>query len=83
VNTAKDTTFYARVVKITYDYLGPAADRFVSRQVRNHLDKEPEELEKHELAGMIDWFSMAMAILSGDERVVHRYKADLQALAES
>jgi hypothetical protein len=83
VNTANNTIFYKKVVRITHKYLGPAAERFVSRQVRHHLGKEPEHLEKHELAELIDWFSMAMAILSEDEQVVHSYTSDLRKLAES
>jgi hypothetical protein len=80
MNTAKETLFYEKVVKITYKYLGPAAERFVARQIRNHLDKEPEQLKRSELADLIDWFRIAMAILSEDEQVVHAYSDDLQRL---
>jgi hypothetical protein len=66
MTTTKENVFYEKVVKITYKYLGPAAERFVARQIRNHLDKEPEQLQRHELAGLIDWFRVAMAILSED-----------------
>lgn len=80
MNVAKETSLYSRVVKVTYGYLGPAADRFVARQVSNHLDKDPVHLKKHELEGLIDWFSMAMAILSDDEILVQHYAADLRKL---
>jgi hypothetical protein len=83
VPATKDNSCYAKVVKVTYGYLGPAADRFVARQIRNHLDKEPERLERGELADLIDWFSMAMALLSEDEQLVHRYAADLRVLIKS
>jgi hypothetical protein len=82
MNAVKTTSFYSRVVKITQAYLGPAAERFVARQVRNHLGKEPERLEKQELPELIVWFSMAMGILSGDEQVVHSYTADLRKLVK-
>jgi hypothetical protein len=80
VNTAQDAIFYTNVVEVTHKYLGPAADRFVARQVRNHLGKEPEELKKQELAGLIEWFTLAMAILSDDKQLVQRYAADLRKL---
>jgi hypothetical protein len=82
MKVAKDNAFYSKVVKVTYGYLGPAAERFVARQIRNHLDKEPERLERQELAGLIDWFSMAMAVCSEDEQVVQRYAADLRVLTK-
>ena len=46
-------TLYSDVVDITYDYLGPAADRFVTRQIRSHLGKAPEELKKRDLRDLI------------------------------
>ena len=74
--------FYKKVVAITSEYLGPAADRFVARQVRNHLGKDPEQLKKHELGLLIEWFAMAMALLSEDEQLVHRYATDLRLLVK-
>jgi hypothetical protein len=82
VKAAHNSVFYHQVVKITHGYLGPAADRFCARQVRNHLDKEPEQLERRELASLIDWFTMAMAVCSDDAKVVEQYAADLEGLIE-
>lgn len=75
------SNLYQQVVHITYEYLGPAADRFVARQIRLHLDKEPTELQPNDLRGLIDWIRLAMNILSDDERVVNIYVADLERLA--
>lgn len=72
---------YDKVVRITYDYLGPAADRFVTRQIRNHLQKEPEMLKKNDLKSLIDWIKIAMSLLSNDDRLVARYVAELQELS--
>jgi hypothetical protein len=71
---------YDRVVRVTYDYLGPAADRFVARQVRSHLHKEPEQLKKTDLTGLIDWIKIAMNLLSNDDRLVARYISELREL---
>lgn len=72
---------YDKVVRVTYDYLGPAADRFVARQVRSHLHKEPEQLRKTDLNGLIDWIKIAMSLLSNDDRLVARYISELRELS--
>lgn len=72
---------YDNVVRVTYDYLGPAADRFVARQIRNHLHKEPEELKRNDLKSLIDWIKIAMNLLSDDDHLVARYVAELRELS--
>lgn len=75
------TTFFEEVVDVTYVYLGPAANRFVARQVRNHLDKKPEQLRRQDLVQLIDWFTLAMALLSEDTKLVKKYSTELRSLA--
>jgi hypothetical protein len=77
------TSLYDDVVMITYDYLGPAADRFVIRQIRNHLQKDPAELQHKDLKQLIDWIQLAMRLISDDSRIVDRYVADLETLAKT
>jgi hypothetical protein len=76
-------SLYDDVVMITYDYLGPAADRFVVRQIRNHLRKDPGELERKDLRQLIDWIQLAMRLISNDSQVIDRYMEDLETLAVS
>jgi hypothetical protein len=71
----KAITLYAEVVDITYDYLGPAADRFVTRQIRSHLGKAPEELKKRDLRDLI-----AMSLLTDDDQLIAKYISDLKHL---
>jgi hypothetical protein len=80
MHTKTRDTLYQQVVKVTHEYFGPAADRFVARQIRNHLNKNPKELRKKDLARLINWISVAMALLHEDEEQIHKYAADLQAL---
>jgi uncharacterized protein YijF (DUF1287 family) len=77
-----NATLYDDVVTVTYDYLGPAADRFVIRQIRNHLQKDPAELRHEDLRQLIDWIQLAMRLISSDSQVVDRYVADLETLAK-
>lgn len=77
---AGGATLYEEVVDITHEYLGPAADRFVTRQIRSHLHKNPEDLKKRDLKNLVDWIGLAMSILSEDEVMVRKYIASLNAL---
>lgn len=73
-------TLFDKVVDVTHVYLGPAADRFVIRQVRNHLHKEPEELSREDLAKLIDWIRVAVSFLTDDSELVEEYTTELERL---
>ena len=73
---------YEEVVSVTYDYLGPAADRFVVRQIRNHLQKDPDDLRPKDLRRLMDWIQLAMRLISKDTDAIDRYMADLRMLAQ-
>jgi hypothetical protein len=77
------SSLYDDVVTITYDYLGPAADRFVVRQIRNHLQKDPGDLRPKDLRELIDWIQLAMRLISNDSRAIDRYVADLEDLVNT
>lgn len=76
-----ETTLYKQVVRITHVYLGPAADRFIARQVQNHLHKQPDELSKADLEKLIDWVRVAVSLLTEDSAIVEEYIARLKRLA--
>lgn len=78
-----ETYLYEQVVDVTHEYLGPAADRFISRQIRNHLQKSPEELTTADLHKLIDWIKLSMAFLTSDQALVRQYINSLRALAPS
>jgi uncharacterized protein YegL len=75
-------TLYDDVVTITYNYLGPPADRFVARQIRSHLQKEPDQLQRKDLRQLIDWIQLAVRLVSSDNNstTIDSYVADLEAL---
>jgi len=80
---ATNTTVYDQVVRITHSYLGPAANRFVARQVSNHLHKPPGKLSPAELLNLTDWIRVAVSLLTEDSRIVEEYIGELQKLAHS
>lgn len=63
-------------------YLGPAADRFIIRQVQNHLHKEPQELSYEDLQQLIDWIRVAVSLLTEDSAMVEEYIHRLEILTE-
>ncbi|HVX57973.1 MAG TPA: hypothetical protein VHA37_09715 [Candidatus Saccharimonadales bacterium] len=74
-------SLYDKVVGVTLVYLGPAAERFIARQVENHLHRAPGELSQADLAGLIDWIHAAVSLLTEDSDIVEEYVAELQKLA--
>jgi hypothetical protein len=74
-------TLYDRVVQVTHFYLGPAADRFIARQVQNHLHKDPENLSNKDLLKLIDWIRVAVSLLTEDSAIIEEYTKQLELLA--
>jgi hypothetical protein len=73
-------TIYEQVVEVTYEYLGPAAERFVSRQIETHLKKKPQSLSRRDLKQLTDWIKLAANLLSDDRRLVNAYLNDLNLI---
>lgn len=76
----RNGTLYKDIVRISGDYLGPAAERFVNRQVQTHLGKEPEKLHVSDLAELINWIMLAFALLTNDTDIIHEYSGRLTEL---
>lgn len=57
------------VVKIINDYLGPASERFVDRNIRTHLEKEPEDLSSEDIFKMCSWMKISLSIISSDAQI--------------
>lgn len=76
-----DPTLYEQVVQVTHLYLGPAADRFIARQVESHLHKTPNKLNETDLLGLIAWIRLAVSLLTDDNALVEEYARQLEQLA--
>jgi hypothetical protein len=74
-------SLYDQVVRVTNVYLGPAAERFIARQVENHLHKSPEELSSKDLLSLIDWIRVVVSLLTEDSEIIEEYADELQKLA--
>ena len=74
------TSLYEKVIRVTAEYLGPAAPRFIDRQIEKHLGKEPSELLSSDLPVLIDWSRVALAFLTDDRKIVTNYVEDMYSL---
>ena len=72
---------YSQVVQISQHYLGPAASRFIDRQIRTHLNKEPDDLADTDIKDLVDWIRLAVAVLTEDTKVVNEYSQRLLHLS--
>jgi hypothetical protein len=71
---------YHRILDVTFDYLGPAAPRFVDRQIEYHLHKLPQNITLADLDTFIEWAQAALAMLTEDETIRSEYVERLRAL---
>ena len=76
-------SLYVQVVTITQLYLGGAAERFINRQIQNHLLKDPIELSQSDLRKLITWLKAAMSMLTEDSHVIEEYIAKLEHLTHN
>ncbi len=82
VAVSKKLSLYDSVIQITSDYLGPAAERFIDRQIENHLNKSPRDLRQKDLEVLIDWARVAVALLTEDRAIVEEYSKRLANLGK-
>jgi hypothetical protein len=71
-----------QVLEISQDYLGPAADRFVERQIATHLKKKPEKITRQDIYKLIDWIKLSFALLTNDTVMVEQYAKRLKLVAD-
>ena len=64
---------YQQAVEITKDYLGPAAERFINRQILFHLQKEPNLLTKKDIPQLAEWVKVSIAVLTDDKKMVDEF----------
>lgn len=76
------STLCERVVEVTEEYLGPAADRFITRQISFHLNKKPAELDKADLPKLVEWVKVSLALLTNDRIMVNNCERQILTLAD-
>jgi nitric oxide reductase activation protein len=82
MNAVAEKSIYQQVVAVTYDYLGPAAQRFIDREIKAHLHKKPQDLTKADVVKLVDWSKLAFALLTEDAKMVDDYAGSLLTIAK-
>ncbi len=73
---------YLDVLDITSSYLGPAAQRFIDRQITSHLDKEPDEITHKDVKKLVDWSRAALVLLTDDKKTINEFEKNMLRLAD-
>ena len=82
MKSSSQKTVYEQLMDVTYEYFGPAAERFVSRMCESHLGKKPEQLTREDVVKLHDWSKLGFAMLTEDEHTVDSYTESLMAIAQ-
>ncbi len=83
MDLTQNHTLYSKAVHVTEEYLGPAGERFLRRQIENHLNIKPEDLQKKNLPKLINWSSIAFSLLTSNDEDIKAFTQDLRALAQN
>jgi hypothetical protein len=78
---ASEHILYERIIHVTEDYLGPAAKRFVDRQIVSHLNKPPERILPEDIPALTEWTAAVFSLLTEDHRTVQEFTRRLEELA--
>lgn len=73
---------YLGAVAISKEYLGPAGERFIRRQIEMHMKIRPEDLRKKDIPELVEWSKLAFAMLTDDEEYVDAFSYDLSQLSK-
>ena len=70
------------VIEISEDYLGPAAGRYIDRQITTHLKKAPDGLTAADLSELSDWLRLSFSMITANTKIVDEYIKRLSMVAE-
>ena len=75
--------YYDQVVAVVNDYLGPAAERFISHQLEFHLDREENIINAEEIPRIIEWVRVGLGLLTRDKQLVNECAERMVAVGAS
>ena len=79
--TGRRASLKSQVIEVSQDYFGPAASRFIDRQIAMHLKKDPDSLTKEDLVELLDWLKLSFALLTKNAELIDEYTSRLQLIA--
>ncbi len=82
VSADPQAELFEKVVEITKDHLGPASERFIARQIKSHLNKDPEQLKPQDIPSLAEWTVLAIGLLTDDQELIDSYTNELLKLTK-
>jgi len=79
---SKPSNTYRSAVDVAREYLGPAGERFMRRQIETHLRIAPERLSGKDIPELVTWSRLAFAMLTDDSGHIDAFTSDLSALSK-
>ena len=64
---------YKQIVKVSEEFLGPAGERFVQRQIETHLAIQPQKIETKHLPELVDWIKLTFTMITNDAQMVNDF----------
>ena len=61
---------YFECLKLCNEYLGKTSEDFLNRQIRIHLLKTPEELNRNDIEKLATWIGISAALVIKDEQAM-------------
>lgn len=72
---------YTQLVRVSEEFLGPAGERFIERQIKTHLSINPEDIQPKDIPQLVDWMRLMFAMITNDPKVVDEFAGRLSKLA--
>lgn len=80
---ANNSDLYKKIVKISEEFLGPAGERFIRRQVETHLSIRPEDIKPQHLPELVEWTRLMFAVITDDSKIIDDFTNRLLGLANN
>lgn len=81
-NTQMSHSLYSDMVVIASDFLGPTADRFLSRQIEAHLGISPSNITADDLPRLEGWLRISLGLLTEDKQSIEDFMSQINRLAK-
>lgn len=74
-------TYFYKVVSVAEEFLGPAAERFVRRQVEFHLSKNPKDLTSKDVLKLSRTFGTSLGQIVKSDEMIKRAVKKIEMIA--
>ncbi len=76
-------SLYDKTIVVCEEYLGPAGERFMRRQISTHLGIQPELLKKSHIPKLVTWVNLAFALLTNNSEEQEGFRQSLLSLSSN